>query len=67
MADEDGNSYVHQWREVFAHAERWYEKRPSQMKPIFTIATTSHSGRNQSFPTVLYGNGDASKCRPHAA
>lgn len=62
VADEDGSSYIHRWREVFSHAEQWYENRPNQMKPIFTIATTSHSGRNQPFPTVLYGNGDASGC-----
>lgn len=64
LADDDGNSYVRRWREVFSHAEQWYENRPSQMKSIFTISTTSHSGRNQPFPTVLYGNGDASMIYP---
>ncbi|KAJ5633594.1 hypothetical protein N7528_001436 [Penicillium herquei] len=59
--DEDGNSYLHRWREVFGHAEQWYENRPSQMKPIFTaaVAAPDYTGRDKPFPTVLYGNGDA--------
>lgn len=66
ITEDDGNSYVHRWREVFTHAELWYENRPSQMKPIFTVpvAAPDYSGRNRPFPTVLYGNGDASKCLP---
>lgn len=61
--DEDGNSYVRRWKDVFTNAELWYENRPSQMKPIFTVAvaTPGYGGRNRPFPTVLYGNGDASR------
>ncbi|KAJ5287839.1 hypothetical protein N7478_003525 [Penicillium angulare] len=61
FAEEDGNSYIHRWKEVFSHAELWYENRPSQMKPIFTVAvvTPDYNGKNRPFPTVLYGNGDA--------
>jgi hypothetical protein len=57
---EDENSYVHRWRQLFGHMEQWYENRPSQMKPIFTVTTPGHSGPDRPFPTVLYGNGDAS-------
>lgn len=60
IPERDGNSYVHRWGELFSCVEQWYENRPSQMMPIFTIATTSYAGREQPFPTVLYGNGDAS-------
>lgn len=60
VPEEDGNSYVHRWRELFGHVEQWYENRPSQMKPIFTVTAPGHSGRDRPFPTVLYGNGDAS-------
>ncbi|KAJ5090894.1 hypothetical protein N7532_009578 [Penicillium argentinense] len=59
FSDEDGNSYVHRWAELFSHVEQWYEHRPSQMKPIFTVTTPGHTGRDRPFPTVLYGNGDA--------
>ncbi|KAJ5646455.1 hypothetical protein N7490_002827 [Penicillium lividum] len=61
VTDEEGNSYVRRWQEVFSHADLWYENRPSQMKPIFTVAVAKpgYSGRNRPFPTVLYGNGDA--------
>lgn len=66
VTEEDGNSYVHRWKEVFSHAELWYENRPSQMKPIYTVAvaTPDYMGKNRPFPTVLYGNGDASRCLP---
>ncbi|KAJ5928724.1 hypothetical protein N7466_007680 [Penicillium verhagenii] len=59
--DEEGNSYIHRWQEVFRHAELWYENRPSQMKPVFTVAvaTPGYTGKDRPFPTVLYGNGDA--------
>ncbi|KAJ5301063.1 uncharacterized protein N7443_006065 [Penicillium atrosanguineum] len=59
IPEGDGISYVHRWRELFGHVEQWYEYRPSQMKPIFTVATPGYAGRGQPFPTVLYGNGDA--------
>lgn len=62
VADEDGHSYVHRWSQLFGHVEQWYENRPSQMKPIFTVTTPGHAGRDRPFPTVLYGNGDASMC-----
>lgn len=60
IPEGDGNSYVHRWGELFGHVDQWYENRPSQMKPIFTVATPGYAGRDQPFPTVLYGNGDAS-------
>lgn len=60
VLDEDGNSYVHRWIQLFGHVEQWYENRPSQMKPVFTVSTPGYSGRDRPFPTVLYGNGDAS-------
>lgn len=63
VTDEEGSSYVHRWQEVFSHAELWHENRPNQMKPVFTVAaaTPGHTRGNRPFPTVLYGNGDASK------
>ncbi|CAI7565513.1 unnamed protein product [Penicillium pancosmium] len=57
--EEDGNSYVHRWGELFTHVEQWYENRPSQMKSIFTVSTPSQASRDKPFPTVLYGNGAA--------
>lgn len=59
---EDGNSYIRRWEEVFKNSELWYENRPSQMKPIFTVtvATPGYYGKNRPFPTVLYGNTNAS-------
>lgn len=60
IPEGDGNSYVHRWRELFGCVEQWYENRPSQMTAIFTVATSGYVGREQPFPTVLYGNGDAS-------
>lgn len=64
--DEEGSSYVHRWQEVFSHAELWHENRPNQMKPVFTVpvATPDYPEGNRPFPTVLYGNGDASKYQP---
>lgn len=58
--EDDGNSYVHRWGELFTNVEQWYENRPSQMKSIFTVSTPSQASRDKPFPTVLYGNGDAS-------
>lgn len=60
LPEEDSNSYVRRWGELFTQVEQWYEHRPSQMKSIFTASTPSQSARNKPFPTVLYGNGDAS-------
>ncbi|KAK5788895.1 hypothetical protein VI817_009853 [Penicillium citrinum] len=59
LPEEDSNSYVRRWGELFTQVEQWYEHRPSQMKSIFTASTPSQSARNKPFPTVLYGNGDA--------
>jgi hypothetical protein len=61
VPEGDGNSYVHRWQELFCQVEQWYENRPSQMKPIFTVTAPDYAGREQPFPIVLYGNGDASK------
>lgn len=59
--DNCGGSDVCCWRRLFDRVEQWFENRPSQMKPIFTIGTTGYSER--PFPTVLYGNGAASRPR----
>ncbi|KAJ5675995.1 hypothetical protein N7462_008892 [Penicillium macrosclerotiorum] len=59
IPEEDGISYVHRWRELFGQVEQWYENRPSQMKSVFTVTQSDYAGRDQPFPTVLYGNGDA--------
>lgn len=50
------------WKGLFDRVEQWYENRPVQMEPIFTVGTTGFSGKENPFPTVLYGNGMASKC-----
>ena len=38
---KDVNSYVHRWQEVFKNSELWYANRPSQMKPVFTVAVAT--------------------------
>lgn len=60
LSGEEGNSYIHRWRELFGQVEQWHEDRPSQMKSIFTVAQPGYSGIEQPFPMVLYGNGAAS-------
>lgn len=60
---EDGPSYVDRWQQLLHDVEQWYENRPSQMKPLFSIPTATVGADNDKpFPTVLYGNGAASKC-----
>ncbi|KAF3386672.1 hypothetical protein F1880_000719 [Penicillium rolfsii] len=59
IPEEDINSYVYRWRELFGQVEQWFESRPSQMKSIFTVAQSGSSGIDQPFPMVLYGNGAA--------
>ncbi|KAL4895608.1 hypothetical protein BDV59DRAFT_191556 [Aspergillus ambiguus] len=54
----DGDTYIHRWKRLFASVEQWYDNRPSQMKPIFTVSANEW-GRERPFPTVLYGNGAA--------
>ncbi|OJK04033.1 hypothetical protein ASPACDRAFT_22613, partial [Aspergillus aculeatus ATCC 16872] len=58
---EDGHSYVDRWQQLLHDVEQWYENRPSQMKPLFSIptATVGASNNDKPFPTVLYGNGAA--------
>ncbi|PYI26684.1 Zn(II)2Cys6 transcription factor [Aspergillus indologenus CBS 114.80] len=57
---EDGHSYVDRWQQLLHDVEQWYENRPSQMKPLFSIPTASvGAGNDKPFPTVLYGNGAA--------
>ncbi|KAJ5833371.1 hypothetical protein N7474_001682 [Penicillium riverlandense] len=63
-ANEDGTTYIHRWEELFGRVEQWYESRPSQMKSIFNFGTPGHGGKDQPFPTVIYGNGAASKFLP---
>ena len=59
----EGDSSVQRWQRLFDHVEQWYENRPSQMKPIFSVSATG-GGSERPFPTVLYGNGAASvSCR----
>jgi hypothetical protein len=60
IPEEDANSYVYRWRDLFGQVEQWFESRPSQMKSIFTVAQPGYSGIDQPFPMVLYGNGAAS-------
>ncbi|KAF9890847.1 hypothetical protein FE257_005418 [Aspergillus nanangensis] len=55
---DEGDSHIHRWRRLFASVEQWYDNRPSQMKPIFTVAANTEWGE-RPFPTVLYGNGAA--------
>jgi hypothetical protein len=60
IAEEDINSYVYRWRELFGQVEQWFESRSSQMKSIFTVTQPGYSGIEQPFPMVLYGNGATS-------
>lgn len=60
VANEEGDSYVDRWKELFNCVEQWYENRPSQMKSIFSVSN-SDCERVRPFPTVLYGHGSASK------
>ncbi|KAG2414954.1 hypothetical protein HFD88_006142 [Aspergillus terreus] len=56
---DDADSYVHRWKRLFASVEQWYDNRPNQMKPIFTVGASTEWGSARPFPTVLYGNGAA--------
>lgn len=60
ISEDDINSYVYRWRELFVRVEQWFESRPSQMKSIFTVSQPGYSGIDRPFPMVLYGNGAAS-------
>jgi hypothetical protein len=53
---DERDTYVHRWKHLFDTVEQWYDSRPNQMKPLFTIPATAAN----PFPTVLYGNGAAS-------
>ncbi|KAL3465019.1 hypothetical protein BJX64DRAFT_297776 [Aspergillus heterothallicus] len=59
--DDSSESYVSRWGCLFDAVEQWYEKRPSQMKSIFSVSTAAAAdwGRERPFPTVLYANGAA--------
>ncbi|GKZ19374.1 hypothetical protein AbraIFM66951_010984 [Aspergillus brasiliensis] len=65
----EGESYVQRWQRLFDDVEQWYENRPNQMKPIFVLTaggkTMGSGGGNgeRPFPTVLYGNGAATKAK----
>ncbi|KAB8069887.1 hypothetical protein BDV29DRAFT_198360 [Aspergillus leporis] len=52
---DERDTYVHRWKHLFDTVEQWYDSRPNQMKPLFTIPATAAN----PFPTVLYGNGAA--------
>lgn len=60
--DDSSESYVSRWSRLFESVEQWYENRPSQMKSIFSVSTTTSAdwGAERPFPTVLYANGAAS-------
>lgn len=58
----DGDTFVDRWQGLLDRVEQWYGQRPSQMKPIFSGYTPG--GREMPFPTVIYGNGAASKSFP---
>ncbi|OJI98332.1 hypothetical protein ASPVEDRAFT_452516 [Aspergillus versicolor CBS 583.65] len=59
--DDSSESYVSRWSRLFESVEQWYENRPSQMKSIFSVSTTTSAdwGAERPFPTVLYANGAA--------
>jgi hypothetical protein len=61
VPSDDGDSFVHRWADSFDRVEEWYEKRPAQMKSIFSVAASEREGRDRAFPIALYGNGSASK------
>ncbi|KAL4922364.1 hypothetical protein BDW62DRAFT_197044 [Aspergillus aurantiobrunneus] len=60
--DDSSDTYVARWSRLFEAVEQWYEKRPSQMKSIFSVSTATSAdwGGDRPFPTVLYANGAAS-------
>ncbi|KAL4923879.1 transcription factor domain-containing protein [Aspergillus undulatus] len=59
--DDSSESYVARWSRLFDAVEQWYENRPSQMKSIFNVSTSTSAdwGVDRPFPTVLYANGAA--------
>ncbi|RDW81255.1 uncharacterized protein DSM5745_04812 [Aspergillus mulundensis] len=64
---ESSDTYITRWTHLFTSVETWYAHRPSQMKSIFNMPTSSSSSAPRSgggfterpFPTVLYANGAA--------
>ncbi|KAJ5748701.1 uncharacterized protein N7511_010397 [Penicillium nucicola] len=59
VPSDDGDSFVPRWADAFDRVEEWYEKRPAQMKSIFSVAASEREGRDRAFPIALYGNGSA--------
>ncbi|KAL4908884.1 hypothetical protein BDW74DRAFT_165603 [Aspergillus multicolor] len=59
--DDSSDTYISRWSRLFESVETWYENRPSQMKSIFSVSTSTSAtwGAEKPFPTVLYANGAA--------
>ncbi|KAJ4992483.1 Transcriptional regulatory protein moc3-like protein 5 [Stagonosporopsis vannaccii] len=49
--------YRDRWKALFLRVIEWYEKRPSELKPIFQLS--AEEGGRCPFPTLLFSNAPA--------
>ncbi|TLD24932.1 hypothetical protein PspLS_05928 [Pyricularia sp. CBS 133598] len=49
--DSSGPNAAERWEELARAVENWYERRPQEMEPVFTVGTG-----DTTFPTLLFSN-----------